>query len=50
MTKVFGGSMPEAPKKRGRPQKGETEPKKILEKKTIDKRIKSVSPIRLKKG
>jgi len=50
MAKVFGGSIPEAPKKRGRPQKGETEPKKILEKKTIDKRIKSVSPIRLKKG
>ncbi len=50
MAKVFGGSLPKAPKKRGRPQKGETEPKKILEKKTIDKRIKQVSPIRLKKG
>ena len=50
MAKVFGGSVQEAPKKRGRPQKGEAEPKKILEKKTIDKKIKSVSPIQLKKG
>jgi hypothetical protein len=50
MSKVFGGAIPEAPKKRGRPQKGEIEPKKILEKKSIDKKIKQVSPIRLKKG
>ncbi len=50
MSKVFGGSLPEIPKKRGRPQKGETESKKILEKKSLDKKVKQVSPIRLKKG